>query len=102
VASDGNKKNPAEDSASFSQTNQTEDCVTSNYDVGYDADNTYESASDLFGDLAINAEMGDKNNITEDSARYSQNSTEEGHVASNNDVLRYEVDNTYESTLGLC
>jgi hypothetical protein len=30
AASDGSKKNPTEDSASYSQTNQTEDCVTIN------------------------------------------------------------------------
>ena len=74
----------------------------SNNDVGYEADNTYESASDLCGDLAVNAAMGDKNTTTEDSARYSQNSPAEDHVASNNDVFGYEVDNTYESAWGLC
>ena len=43
----------------YSQTNLAEDCVASNNDVGYEANNTYESASDLHGDLAINASTGD-------------------------------------------
>jgi hypothetical protein len=54
------EKNPTEDSASNSQNNPTADCVVSNNDdVGYEANNTYESASDLCGDLAVNAAMGD-------------------------------------------
>jgi hypothetical protein len=53
VDSDGNKK-----SASYSQTNPTEDCVTSNNDVGYEDNTTYESASDLRRDLVVQASMG--------------------------------------------
>ena len=102
AASNGNKNTPTEDSASYSQTNQTEDCVESNNDVGYEANNTYESASDLCGDVAVNAAMGDKNNTTEDSVRYSQNSPAEDHVTSNKCVFGYELDNTYESVWGLC
>jgi len=102
VAGDGNKKNSAEDSVSYSQTNPTEHCFTSNNDVGYEAGNTYESASDLCGDLAVNAAISDKNNTIEDSARNSQNSPAEDHVASNNDVFGYEVENTYESVWCLC
>jgi hypothetical protein len=55
VASNGNKKNPIQDrdSASNSQINPTKHCaVSNNDDVGYDANDTYESASDLCGDLA--------------------------------------------------
>ena len=37
-------------------------------DDKYDVNNSYESALDLCGDLAVNAAMGDKNNTTEDSA----------------------------------
>jgi hypothetical protein len=37
----------------------------SNNDVGYEANNTYESVSDLHGDFAINASTGDKFNTTE-------------------------------------
>jgi hypothetical protein len=112
AASVGNRKKPTEDSASYSHTNPTEDCVMSNNDdIGYDVNNSYESASDLCGDFAVNAAMGDKNNTTEDnvasvgkkkipiedSASYSQNNTAEDHVTNNNDDVGYEVNNSYES-----
>ena len=51
-ASVGNKKNPTEDSASYSQSNPAEDYVANNNDdVGYKVNNTYESAWELCGDL---------------------------------------------------
>ena len=46
VVSDGNRKNPAEASVSYSQNNPTEDCVASNDDVGCDFHNSCESALD--------------------------------------------------------
>jgi hypothetical protein len=115
AASNGNKKNPTEDSASYSQNKPTEDCVASNNDVGYEANNTYESASDLCRELAVNAAMGDthnttedsvvsignKKNLTEDSASYSQNKPTEDCITSNDDD-GYEANNTYESASDLC
>jgi hypothetical protein len=90
--------------------------VSNNEDVGYEANNTYESASDLCGDLAVNAAMGDKNNTsedsvasygnkknpTEDSVSYSQNNSTEDCVTSNNDDVGYEANNTYESASDPC
>jgi hypothetical protein len=52
----GNKKNPTKDSASYSQNNPTEDHVKNNDDVvGYEVNNTYESAWEVCRDLAVNA-----------------------------------------------
>ena len=78
---------------SYSQNNPAEDLIASNDDLKYDVNNSYESASDLCGDLAVNAAMGDKNktddsgakNPTEDSASLSQNNPSEDHVANTND-----------------
>ena len=119
AANEGNRKNPTENSASYSQNNPAEDHVTSNDDK-YDVNNSYESASDLCRDLAMNAPMGTKNNTTEDSvaedsvaedsvanfgnkknptedsASFSQNNQSEDHVTSNNDDVGYEVNNSYE------
>jgi hypothetical protein len=67
AANNSNRKNPKENSVSYSQNNPAEDHLTSNVDVGYDVNNSYESASDLCGDLAVNAPVGDKHNTTEDS-----------------------------------
>ena len=108
AASVGNKKNSTDDSVSYSQNKPTKDCVTSNNDVEYEANITYESASDLCGDFTANAAKGDKNNTreesatsvgnkknpAEDSASYSQNSPAEDHVVSNYDDFGYNVDNT--------
>ena len=59
-------QNPTDDSVSYSQNNPAEDHVVSNDDdVWYDVNNSYESASDLCGDLAVNAAMGDKKKITQ-------------------------------------
>jgi hypothetical protein len=66
VVSNGNRKNPTEASASYSQNNQAEDHVASNDDVGCVFNNSCELALDLREDLAI---IGDKNNTTEDSGR---------------------------------
>jgi hypothetical protein len=55
VASDGNRKSPTEDSASYSQDNPAEDYVLSNDDVGYDVNNSYELVLDMCKDLAVNA-----------------------------------------------
>ena len=68
AASVDNKKNPTKESASYSQNNPADDHVASNYDaVGYEVNNTQESAWELCGDSAVNDAMGDKNNTTEDS-----------------------------------
>ena len=40
AASNGNKKNPTEDSASYSQNNPSKDHVANNDDVGYDVNNS--------------------------------------------------------------
>ena len=54
----GNKKNPTKDSVSYSQNNPAEDHVTNNDDVvGYEVNNTYESAWEVCGGLAVNAAM---------------------------------------------
>jgi hypothetical protein len=118
AASNCNRKNPTEDSASYSQNNQAEDHVVSNDDVGCDLNNSCESALDQCGDLAIvgdkenttddsvaedNASrVGNKKNPTKDSASYSQNNPAEDHVKNNDDVVGYEVNNTYESALEVC
>jgi hypothetical protein len=84
---------------SYSHNNSAEDHVSNNDVVKYNVNISYESASDLCGDLAVNAAMGDKNNTTEDSstrvgnkkiptednASYSQNNPAEDHVMNNND-----------------
>jgi hypothetical protein len=45
AASIGNKMNPKESSVSYSQNSQAIDHVANNnYDVGYEVNNTYESA----------------------------------------------------------
>jgi len=45
AASVGNKKDPIEDRANYSQNNPAEDHVANNNDdVGYEVKNTYESA----------------------------------------------------------
>ena len=66
VASNGNRKNPTEASASYSQNNQAEDHVASKDDVGCDFNNSYESVLDMCEELPVNAATGDKKN-TEDS-----------------------------------
>ncbi len=48
-----------EDSVSYSQNNPAEDHVANNNDdVGYEVNNSYESARKLSGDFAVNAAMG--------------------------------------------
>ena len=104
AANDDNRKNPTVDIASYSQNNPAEDHIASNDDVKYDVNNSYESASDICGDLAVNAAMGDKNktddsgakNPTEDSASLSQSNSSEDHVANTNDDVGYDVINSYE------
>jgi hypothetical protein len=100
---------------SYSQYSPSEDHVASNDDVKYDVNNSYETALDLCGDLAVNAAMDDKNNTTEhstaedsvasfgnkkshteDCTSYSQYNPSEDHVANNNDDVGYEVNNSYE------
>ena len=66
AANDGNRKNSTGDSASYSQNNPAEDHIDVNHYVKYDVNNSYESALDLCGDLAVNTAMGNKNNTTED------------------------------------
>ena len=119
ATNDGNRKNPTMESASYSQNNPAEDHIEVNHYVKYDVNNSYESASDLCGDLAVNAAMGNKNNTTEDSVAedsvssignkknptedsgsHSQNNPSEDHVANNDDV-GYEVNNSYELALEL-
>ena len=95
---------------SYSQNNPAEDLIASNDDLKYDVNNSYESASDLCGDLAVNAAMGNKNktddsgakNPTEDSASLSQNNPSENHVANTNDDVGYDVNNSYELVLDMC
>ena len=120
MVSDGNRKNPTEASASYSQNNQAEDHVVSHDDVECDFNHSYESVSDMCEDLANNAAVGDKNNTTEDSAAkdnvsalgnkknpitdsvsHSQNDPAEDHVSSNDDV-RCDFNNSYESAWELC
>jgi hypothetical protein len=104
MANDGNRKNPTGDIVSYSQNNPAEDLISSNDDLKYDVNNSYESASDLCEDLAVNAAMGNKNktdgsgakNPTEDCVSLSQNNPSEDHVANTNDDVGYDVLNSSE------
>jgi hypothetical protein len=112
MVSDGNRKNPTESSASYSQNNQAEDHVSSNDDVGCDFNNSCESALAIIGDKNNTTEdslaedntscVGNKRNPTKGSASYSQNNPAEDHVANNDDDEGYEVNNTYESAWEVC
>ena len=54
----GNKRNPIKDSARYSLNNPADDHVMNNDDVlGYEVNNTYESAWEVCQDLAVNAAM---------------------------------------------
>ena len=46
------------------------------------------------------ASIGKKNIPIVDSASYSQNNPAEDHVKNNDDVVGYEVNNTYETAWG--